>query len=128
MTNTTTQDAFTLSFQTKPNGGEDGLDFLRPDPYTVEQLQAEIVDLVSHPDNAHVVSLEIRRVGRIDGAMPQVIPPNLHGNAYAGFALEFTNIASDLPSCLITDSPQVVAEKLAGLLMDSGVASIRLHW
>lgn len=122
------QDLFSLSFTTKPDAGDDGLDFLRPDAYTAEQVLVEIADLVTHPDNAHIGSIEVRRVGRVIGAVTDLAPVSLNGNASAGFSFESTHIASDVPSCLVTDSHEVAAEVLVGLLNDQGTTSVKLYW
>lgn len=124
------RDLFSLSFDTKAEAGEQGgPNFLRPDAYTIEQLQAEIVDLVAHPDNAHVVALEIRRIGHVDSAIaPKLTPLDLRGNAYAGFSLESTSTDRDVPFCQITGCPRVAAEKLAELLTDPATSTIKLYW
>jgi hypothetical protein len=125
------QDLFALSFTTRPDAGEqDGLNFRRPDAYTAEQLLVEILDLVKHPDNAHVESVEVMRIGHVDDTVaPQLAPVSLaNSNAYVGWSFVTRYTHSDVPSCLIVDGHAVAAEKLVELLSDPKVESFELCW
>lgn len=127
---TAKQDLFVLSFTTKPDAGEDELTFDRPDPYTAEQLLAEIHDLMVHPDNAHVESVEVRRVGRLtDAVKPELTPLSFKGsNAYAGWSGQVWTASDYEPRGFFTARHDVLADKLFKLLTDRATERFILSW
>lgn len=123
-----TQDLFSLSFTTKPDAGDDGLDFLRPDVYTTEQLLAEVVDLIKHPDNAHVESVEVRRVSTDGAVAPKLTPVSLLGsNAYAGFEFRLFT-ATEHPRTVVTSGHQEAAELLVEALSTRETWQFTITW
>lgn len=127
---TATQDLFTLSFTTKADAGEDGLDFLRPDAYTAEQVLTEIHDLMVHPDNKHVEGVEVRRAGRLaDAVRPELTPLSFKGsNAFAGWSGQVWTASDYEPRGFFTARHDVLADKLVKLLSDRATERFTLAW
>jgi hypothetical protein len=129
---TATPNLFSLSFDTKADAGEGGLNFLRPTAYTAEQLLVEILDLVKNPANMHVEGIEVMRIGGVVGevAAPQLAPVSLaSSNASVGWSFESYFTYSDVPQCTVIDNGhEAAAAKLVELLGDPKMESFKLYW
>lgn len=117
---------FSLSFQTKPDAGEEGLDFLRPDHYAAEQVLAEIADLLIHPDNEHVDTIRVARVNRRIDIRPITLDLPVLDTASTGWTVEVHRDGQQSRN-FYTSRAEVLAQRLIELLTSHTVASFTIR-
>lgn len=120
-----TEDNFTLSYGTNQD-----VIFDRQVEYTAAGVLAEIADIITHPDNAHVEMVEVRRIGRLDNAVaPDLQPmPLTSNNADAGWSGRVWTASDYQPRGFFTTRPEVLADKLVKLLTDRATERFTLSW
>lgn len=119
------EDLFALSY-----GTDQDVVFDRQDAFTAQRILEEIADLMTHLDNGHIQSVEVRRIGRLDDAVaPQLTPLSLKGShASAGWGLECWTAAAYEPKKLAIQGYERMEKKLVSLLADRATERFSIAW